>query len=86
MTIEFKNYKIKQNDGRFDLIKTRTAKKESGETYEKDEIIAHSVSIGYAINNIAGYILEDREETVDLKTFLSEYEKIKNQLTGVLKN
>jgi len=42
--------------------------------------------VGYAINKIAGDILEEREETVNLKIFLSEYKKIKNQLTDVLNN
>lgn len=95
MNIAYKNYKIVQTQSlNYDLLRVgqrKTFKVEAGkridtgETRNHDEEWGYDMSLEWCISQIVKLELLEKQETVDLKTFLTEYDKIKQELLTAIK-
>ena len=94
MIIKVKNYKLIQREEKgFDLIKevdaqklgTGTMQSPNGEKYLRDEEIGYNMSLENCIQTIIHLELCKSNETVDLKTYIDEYKRVKNEITNILK-
>lgn len=95
MNIAYKNYKIVQTDSlNYDLRRTRQRKTfeivdgkriDTGTTRDHDEELGYDMSLEWCINSIVKSELSEKQETVDLKTFLTEYNKAKQELLTEIK-
>lgn len=96
MNIAYKNYKIVQTKSlNYDLI--RTVKREihekdnnnkkvaTGEYRDFDEECGYDMSLERCIDKIVKLELLEKQETVYLKTFLTEYDKAKQELLTAIK-
>lgn len=96
MNIAYKNYNILQTKSlNYDLIrvvKREVYKKDdnnkkvaTGEYKDFDEECGYDMSLERCIDKIVKFELLENQETVDLKTFLTEYDKVKQELLTVIK-
>lgn len=97
MNIQYKNYRLVQTPScRFDLIVIKTVeiqevneetKKKSGtgEFKEVENEYGYDMHFNTCIDCIAKMELMKNEDTVDLKTFLKEYNRIKDELLTEIK-
>lgn len=96
MNITYKNYKILQTKSlNYDLI--RVVKREvfekddnnkkvaTGEYKDFDEECGYDMSLERCIDKIVKFELLENQETVDLRTFLTEYDKAKQELLTAIK-
>ena len=85
MEIEYKNYILEQTvHNRFNLKKKGTKPdKKTGRI--RDDILAHDVTIETGINEIIYHRLKKKQETTDLKGFIQEFKKEKEELINTLK-
>ena len=96
MNIEYKNYKIVQTQSlNYDLL--RTVKKQvftkdennkkvaTGEYKDFDEEWGYDMKLEICIEKIVKLELLEKQETVDLRTFLTEYDKAKQELLTAIK-
>lgn len=96
MNIIYKNYKIVQTKSlNYDLL--RTVKREvfekddnnkkvtTGEFKDFDEEWGYDMKLETCIEKIVKLELLDKQETVDLETFLTEYDKAKQELLTAIK-
>lgn len=95
MNIEYKNYKIVQTQSlNYDLLRVGRRKTyemvdgkrvDTGTTRDYDEEWGYDMKLGTCIEKIIKLELLERQETVDLKTFLTEYDKAKQELLTAIK-
>ena len=95
MNIEYKNYKIVQTQSlNYDLLRTVRRKTyeivdgkkvDTGTTRDHDEDWGYDMSLERCISQIVKLELLEKQETVDLKTFLTEYDKAKQELLTAIK-
>jgi hypothetical protein len=95
MNIAYKNYTIVQTQSlNYDLLRTgkrRVFEKvdgkrvNTGETRDHDEEWGYDMSLERCIEKIVKLELLEKQETVDLKTFLTEYNKAKQELLTEIK-
>jgi len=96
MNIAYKNYKIVQTKSlNYDLL--RTVKREvfekddnnkkvaTGEYKDFDEEWGYDMKLETCIDRIVKLELLEKQETVDLKKFLTEYNKAKQELLTAIK-
>lgn len=95
MNIEYKNYKIVQTQSlNYDLLRVGQRKTyemvdgkrvDTGTTRDFDEEWGYDMKLETCIEKIVKLELLDKQETVDLKTFLTEYDKAKQELLTEIK-
>ena len=92
MNIEYKNYILEQDsNGRFDLKqkvernKLDENKNQTGEKYSSVKDLAYSMTFENIIKRILLLELYKNRKTVDLKKFLTEYKKEKEELLQTIK-
>lgn len=87
MNIEYKNYKIKQTSAlKFDLIKlVEREKKETKEKYIAESTMGYDMQLENCCKNIVLDLMKSKEETTDLKNFLTEYKREKEELLKTIK-
>lgn len=95
MNIEYKNYKIVQTQSlNYDLLRVGQRKTyemvdgkrvDTGTTRDFDEEWGYDMKLETCIEKIVKLELLDKQETVDLKTFLTEYDKAKQELLTAIK-
>ena len=85
MIIEYKNYILEQTiHDRFNVKKKGTrVHKKTGKIV--DDILAHDVTIETGVNEIIYHRLKKKQETTDLKGFIKEFKKEKEELINTLK-
>lgn len=81
MKVTYKNYVLKEEAGRFNLIEMK-----EGELKEalKPNTIGYAFTLENAINRIASIELSNKFEVLTLKEFLKEYSNIKDELKNYL--
>lgn len=88
MNIEYKDYIIKQsqNSAGFDLIrKVVRTKKGSEETYEGESNLGYDMKLESCFNKIIMEEMKNDDRIVELKEFLEEYNKQKEDLLQTVK-
>ena len=96
MNIAYKNYKILQTKSlNYDLIRVvkrevfekddNNKKVSTGEYKDFDEECGYDMSLERCIDKIVKFELLENQETVDLRTFLTEYDKAKQELLTAIK-
>ena len=87
MIIEYKNYILEQTvHDRFNIKHIVKFKdKKTGETKIREDILAYDVTIETGINEIIFYRLKKKQETTDLKGFIQEFKREKEELINTLK-
>ena len=88
MKIKYKNYTMipcTNAEERFDLFETviATSKKDKSE-YEREQDIAYGITVEGGISRIIACEMAKKDETVDLKRFLAEYLKQKQEILNIL--
>lgn len=94
MNIEIdEEYTLAPNDvcpDKWDIIQKvernkKTAEGQPKESYEGENNLAYAVSLDYALKILMGKKMSQKKETVNLKEYLHEYKKEKQQLEELLK-
>lgn len=96
MNIAYKNYKIVQTQSlNYDLIRTmpkeifekddNNKKVATGQFKDVDEEWGYDMKLETCIDKIVKLELLEKQEIVDLKTFLTEYDKVKQELLTAIK-
>ena len=91
MNTTYKNYIEKASDNRFDLYEKKqivlekdTTKGKVGDTVESEVLIGYGFSFDRMIYRIVTLELSKNKSTVDFKQYISEFKKLKNELTEIL--
>lgn len=80
MKIEYENYIIQQDQGKFNLIKKVTRnrfdkdRKPTGETYEGEETVGYGFNLENAIKRIITDKLENDTSVKTLREFITAYQ------------
>ena len=94
MNITYKNYQIVQTRSlNYDLVETVNREKKdkstkigTGEFVDVTKEHGYDMKIETCIDMICKIELSKDERTVDIKTFLKEYNRIKEELLTIIKN
>jgi len=86
MNILFENYRMEPEDCRFNLYKIgESTKKDTGEKYLSETSLGYAMSFERCLHVISTDILAEKEKTVTISEWISEYKAIMNKLMNVLK-
>ena len=94
MNIKIGKYRINQsvNSARFDLVevvkrqkKDKATGKPNGETYEAENNLGYDMRLESCIERIVINKLRENTKTVELKEFLEEYRKEKQEIEKLVK-
>ena len=93
MIIEYKRFKLEPTvSNRFNLTRSFTkrvqkfgTKEYTGETREETEDMGYDMTFEKCLNEILHWRLRNKQETTDLKGFIKEFKKEKEELINTLK-